>query len=211
MKTKYYIPPIEEYNKKTILIYTLSCPITKEVRYVGKTNTDLNLRYNNHINKSKNKKTHKDCWIQSLLEKRLKPVVEILEKCDKENWINREQYWIEQMKAWGLDLVNHTIGGEGHSGIKKGSMSKEQKKKISQSKKGIRTNIIIFTPEVKEKISQSKRKKVLQYDLEKNYIQEFDSISEAANSIGLSISAISKTLKNEKYTAGGYRWKVKSI
>jgi predicted DNA-binding protein YlxM (UPF0122 family) len=35
-----------------------------------------------------------------------------------------------------------------------------------------------------------------------------NSITEAASSINLKMSAISKCLKNTKYTAGGYKWKL---
>lgn len=195
---------------RNIIIYTLAHPITLEVRYVGKTSTSLNLRYNTHVDKSKHKRTHKDCWIQSLLAKGLKPVLEILEECDEDNWIEREVYWISQMKTWGFNLVNHTEGGEGHSGYKKGPMSEEQKRKISESKKGIRTIIIDFTDEVRAKIGKSKMKPVSKLSESGERLEDFNSLSEAAESIGISISAISKCLRNEKYTAGGFKWSYKN-
>jgi len=42
-----------------------------------------------------------------------------------------------------------------------------------------------------------------------NIIEEFNSVSKAALSIELTISSISKCLKSNKYTAGGYKWKKK--
>ena len=57
-----------------VFIYTLSDPITNDVRYIGKTN-DVKFRFNDHIKKSKNNKTHKDKWISSLLNKGLKPLI----------------------------------------------------------------------------------------------------------------------------------------
>ena len=77
--------------------------------------------------------------------------------------------------------------------------------------KGRRTNIINFTKEVREKISESKKKPISKFSLSGEWLEDYNSISDAAQSIGLTISSISKTLKNEKYTAGGYRWKLKSV
>lgn len=43
-------------------IYTLSDPITGDIRYVGKT-TNLKQRYKAHCNPSNNKHTHKYNWV----------------------------------------------------------------------------------------------------------------------------------------------------
>lgn len=194
-----------------IIIYTLSDPITNDVRYVGKTSLSIQLRYNNHIYKSRLKRTHKDCWIQSLLSNNLKPIIEVIDECSFENWILFERYWICQMKVWGFDLTNHSVGGEGASGYLFGPMKEETKQKLSNKMKGRKTHDIIFTDEIKNKISKSKFKPIQQFDLYDNLVKEYSSLIEAANSIRLTVSAISKTIKNEKYTAGGYRWKYKPI
>lgn len=196
---------------EAVLIYTLSCPTSRQVRYVGKTSGELNLRYNTHLDKSKHKRTHKECWIWSLKQKGLKPTCEVVDECLEDNWIAMEQYWISQFKSWGFNLTNHTEGGEGMSGIKRGPLSEETKSKLSEAMKGRRTNVVIYTDGVKKKISEAKKKKVSKYSLDGKWLEDYNSISEAAESINLTISSISKTLKNEKYTAGGYRWKVKSV
>lgn len=49
-------------------------------------------------------------------------------------------------------------------------------------------------------------KKVSQYTKDGVYIQTFNSISEAAKSIGLDSSSISKVCYGKKQTAGGFRW-----
>lgn len=110
-----------------IYIYTLAHPDTKEIRYVGKSN-DTTIRLSNHL--SDKSKTHKVSWIKSLNDN--KPILEILDICDDRNWAETEQYWIAQLKSWGFNLVNHTIGGEGSAGIK---LSDEHKRKISRSMK----------------------------------------------------------------------------
>lgn len=92
-------------------IYSLSDPITNEIRYVGKTKHLLN-RYRNHCYSYRDKKSHKRSWIESLKTKGLKPLLETLDIVDDKDWIFWEQYWIWQCKTWGFNLVNHTMGGE---------------------------------------------------------------------------------------------------
>ena len=40
---------------------------------------------------------------------------------------------------------------------------------------------------------------------------EYKSLTEASEELNITIPAISKALKNEKYTARGYKWKYKSL
>lgn len=93
-----------------IYIYVLKHPITNEVRYVGKT-TNPKTRLYNHIQMVNIGKTHCKSWIKSLLIQSLKPILQVIEECDKDCSI-REQYWIEYYKRLGNKLCNHTIGGE---------------------------------------------------------------------------------------------------
>ena len=90
-------------NMKTF-IYTLSHPITNEVRYVGKT-TNIKRRYYDHVYRHAN--TYKGHWVKSLLSENLKPILTIIEECDN-NWAEREKYWITQYS----NLTNSTSGGE---------------------------------------------------------------------------------------------------
>lgn len=96
-------------------VYTLSCPITNHVRYVGKTN-NLDKRLSAHINDKM--KSYKSSWIASLANKGLKPILETLDETDDERYSYvLEVYWIAQMKQWGFNLTNLTNGGEGFSGV----------------------------------------------------------------------------------------------
>lgn len=112
---------------KHTYIYILSDPETQEIRYVGKTN-NIKSRYKAHLNKRHNIKSHKRNWIDSLLKKNLKPILEVIDVVPINEWIFWEQYWISQIKTWGFNLVNHTNGGDGltHSNktsFKKGNVS----------------------------------------------------------------------------------------
>lgn len=111
-------------------IYTLECPVTAQVRYIGKTN-NLSKRLSAHC---KDKvKSHKSSWIKSLNNKGLKPVVTVLDQTeDEQECYKLEQYWIAQFRAWGFDLTNLTNGGEGFSG-KDVSGEKNFNSKISES------------------------------------------------------------------------------
>lgn len=118
---------------ETTFIYTLSDPITGEIRYVGKTNC-LRKRLYNHISRARKKtsNSHKNNWINKLLNENLKPKIDFLDEVPVEQWEDYEIYWIEQFKQWGFNLLNTCEGGEG---AKTGPLSKSHKQKISNSVK----------------------------------------------------------------------------
>ena len=51
------------------------------------------------------------------------------------------------------------------------------------------------------------KKRVIKYDLCMNKICEYESITDAANSVNLSISAISLACSGKNKTAAGYIWR----
>lgn len=92
-------------------IYTLSHPITLEIRYIGKTN-NLVKRLWEHVNFKK--KSHKTSWIKSLLNEGLKPIISSIEEFEDENKAYlAEIKWITYYKSLGANLINGTEGGEG--------------------------------------------------------------------------------------------------
>lgn len=108
-------------------IYTLRDPITNEIRYVGKTN-NISERYKAHLNKARKHQIHKKNWINSLKNKGLKPIIEIIDIVPITEWIFWEKYWISQMKTWGFNLINYTEGGDGctfgnQTSFKKGNIT----------------------------------------------------------------------------------------
>jgi len=109
-------------------IYSLIDPITEEIRYIGKT-VNPSRRLYVHIKSGYKKGSHKECWIYGLLEKNLKPKMNIIEECLDDSWIEREKYYIRTLP----NLTNHTEGGDSPSGHK---MSEETRKKMSESRKG---------------------------------------------------------------------------
>jgi group I intron endonuclease len=99
-----------------IKIYTLSHPITNEIRYVGKTSSPLEERLRKHLLKHDN--TYRDNWITSLVKNNLRPKIELLDECDYNDWRWTEKYWILQFKIWGFKLTNICEGGLGSNGMK---------------------------------------------------------------------------------------------
>lgn len=146
-------------NVKTY-IYTLLDPVTKEVRYIGKTIQPLKYRLTSHINSSKKGNNYRINWIKSILNKNNKPLIRLLDECPWNQSQKREIFWIDLFKEQGFNLVNNTIGGEGCIGVKR---SKE------------------FVQNIIDNLS----KKVYQYDLKGNYIRSFKNAKIAGKKIGL--------------------------
>lgn len=94
-------------------IYALLDPRTEAVRYVG-WSFDSKRRLKGHLRDKS--KTHKACWIRSLLALGLEPKMTILET-GTGNWASQERWWIAKSRFYGADLTNATDGGDGVSGM----------------------------------------------------------------------------------------------
>jgi len=92
-----------------IKIYGLVDPRDNTIRYVGKTKNTLPHRLKKHLYENPKYNTHKHNWILSLKQIGIRPVIIELEKCNENNWVEREQYWIGKID----NLTNLTAGGEG--------------------------------------------------------------------------------------------------
>lgn len=138
----------------TTFIYTLSNPITNEVRYVGKAN-DLTQRYKNHLKFKVWRKNHKNDWIMSLIKMGIKPKMEVIDIVSIDEWMFWEQYWISQFRSWGFNLVNGTFGGEGSVMVTAESrkrMSEAQKRVYKEGRSGILKRVI--TDEMRKRQSE---------------------------------------------------------
>ena len=65
----------------------------------------------------------------SFLVDHLKPIIEVIEVCNENNWQEREIYWISYYKE-RVDLCNHHEGGLGCLGRKLTQNEKEKIRKI---------------------------------------------------------------------------------
>ncbi len=204
---------------KTVIIYILIDPETNEVRYVGKT-TNLKKRLNRHLNESKKStSSHKKAWIKGLLKKGLEPQIQIIDEVKGDEWRFWEKYWIEQMKSWEFNLTNETDGGDG---VDKGStpwnkgtigIVKPNKTTFKKGNEiGKRTRIkknqrLSPKTEFKKGSKPLNSIKLHQFDLEGNFINEFDSFHEAAKHIGVGQPALSQCFIRKTYKCKGFLWK----
>lgn len=58
-----------------------------------------------------------------------------------------------------------------------------------------------------ERISKNRKRKVLQYSSEGEYIAKYDGAIDAENATGIKRQNISKVILGKRHTAGGYIWK----
>ena len=212
-------------------IYCLVDPISNLIRYVGKSD-DTSIRLKEHIRKSKDSKTHKNNWIQSLLKKGLRPEILILDTVDVCEWEYWEKYWIDQIKNWGFNLTNIAEGGRG------GNLGDIVNKKISDSKLGFK-----HSNETKNKIrefrtgsnhtektiklfketrngknnpmygkkrpeSSKKYKEIIQLSLNGDEIKIWDGITIASKELKINRSSITDVCYGRHKSAGGYKWKL---
>jgi hypothetical protein len=215
-------------------VYFLSSPIDGSIRYIGITSRSLDIRLKEHIRNAKFRKTYKDNWVKSLIEKGLKPIIEIIDEViDYKFW---ESHYISLYKSWNFKLTNSTEGGDN------GIVSVESRKKISDKLKG-NTNGR-FTKGIKKSVPSSwlgksrgtslfKGKKrgpksaeaiknlsishfgkntvaVEQYDLNNNFIFSWDSITKAAEKLKINGNKITMVCKGHRNQTGGYVWKYKN-
>jgi len=115
--------------KRTWTIYALTDPRTEEIRYIG-VSVRPKARYNEHLsNAVKGGRTHRDCWIRSLIYQEIRPGYLVLEEVPA-----RERHWIAYYREWG-HLTNITDGGEGLPGY---VPTPELRQKWSQMRKGVK-------------------------------------------------------------------------
>lgn len=147
------------------LIYALVDPNTRECKYVGKTK-NKQARMKCHINDALAMKSSlkRNRWILSLLDSGRSPEMVELESVGDDDWIEAEQFWIQNMRYLGAALLNMTDGGDGIHGH---AHSEETKRKMSESAKRTnqdpailkkRSDALIATyknPEVKKRLSDS--------------------------------------------------------
>lgn len=204
-------------------IYSLCCPDTNVVRYVGYTYKKLHRRLSEHCNPSKlTPNTHKNNWIKSLLNCGKRPVIKLVEDNigNLTLALDKEIFFISIYKSNGFNLTNSTDGGEGHlnrvpskqtidkrlmTKIKNGTLkhSKETIEKIRQSKIGIKN------PESIKRLSDINRRQIVQLDFEGNILNEWRGVRFASRKLGISHCGICRNLKGSCKSYKDFVWKYK--
>lgn len=124
---------------------------------------------------------------------------------------DREIYWIKKFDTFKSGY-NSTIGGratysEKRSASKVGfKHSEDTKKYLSEINKKRRAEHPYDTACNLQKSHEQNRKSILQYDLDGNFIKEWNCAEEAAASLNIDASSIRKCCRNEKLQASHYIW-----
>lgn len=204
---------------KKYKLYTLSNPITNEIRYVGKTIQTLENRLKKHL-RAKDK-SHRVNWIKSLKNKGLEPRIELICETHNHNICNElEKYYIKKYKNEGYSLVNMTEGGDGSIGFTHTNESKIKISKITKNRMSdpkvreylsdvAKENWKNYSDKFKENniINQPNRKCIGQYDKTGELIQTFVSLREIERELGYFRANISPCIKGKFKQAYGYVWK----
>jgi len=179
-----------------VKIYVLKNPESLEIRYIGRTKNPLKIRLSGHLSKAKKNKfkTHKDNWILSLKQK---PIIELIEiVIGWEESYKREQILIKEYIEKGYKLTN--LHDRGTGGLLR-DISEEQKLKISKK----------VTQLHKEGKLHCGRKSVNVYDLEGNFINNFDSYKKASEFIGIGQKQFQSSMRRKAKRIKNYQVKVK--
>ena len=132
--------------KQQRLIYSLCCPFTNEVHYIGKSTQGM-IRPLNHLSNSHSEKVKE--WVNNLKEIGHAPVVKVLEYVSLEEDIDgRERYWIQREINKGSLLLNSFLitpllieskldnllgNGEDMESFKIGVFIKERRKRLKMN------------------------------------------------------------------------------
>lgn len=126
----------KQIAKEEVWIYSLSHPVTNEVRYIGQTCRSIEYRLYEHIRSAeKGGKWPVTRWIARLLAQGLKPVAAELEKvpADKD-WREAESRWIAKYRLENRQrLLNATTGGEGTRGHRRSDETREKLSRIAKA------------------------------------------------------------------------------
>ena len=203
----------------TGVIYCYTCTVNNK-RYIGQTMHEAarkaHFNYLSNVYSKPNSKfdnaRHKyglESFVYEILEK--------YENDDKDALIKilneREIYYINLYDTF-KNGYNSTTGGRGnYPKVKPGrKLSEETKRKIGERNKISQKNRV-YTAEEKEKAATLVReifnKKVLQYDLDGNFIKEWESITIAGEYLKISRTSISDCWNRNKKSCQGYIWKLK--
>ena len=125
----------------------------------------------------------------------------ICEQIGYENLCN-----IVTLKGWGGYVRSEETKIKQSLSMMGKTHTEESKMKMSNSHIGLK-----YTDEVKKRMNLSKYKSIIQYDLNGEFIKEWNSIKEASEMLKINRGDIGSCCQNKKYkTAGGFKWKYKN-
>jgi group I intron endonuclease len=211
-------------------IYTITNKTDNKI-YVGQTVQDVEMRWKDHLKKRSNCRYLKSAFNKYGVENFVFKLVCIT----FDNMLDdMEIQYIEKYNCLVPNGYNLRLGGNS------GRHNAETKQKISDTlKKRYENGLIHSKPQLgkphseitKKKLSEAnkgrklsqetinkmiiskrnRKNKIIQFDIEGNRLNSFDSCKEAAEYIGTSLSNISSCCNGHSNTAKGYVWKYEPI
>jgi len=216
-------------------IYCIENTINKK-KYIG-SSKNVYKRRNRHFSELKCGK-HKNCKLQSSYNKHGNDAFKfyVLEEISEEKLlIEAEQKYINDLKPeyninliansslgvkrseetkkkvrqanlglkhpeWRNKIKSEAQGGDNHW-TKKKNFSEESKKKMSESQKKLYEN----------GYRHPNRKAIIQFDLEMNFIKEWESAASVEKNLGFDHRAIAACLKGKSKTSNNYIWQYKNV
>lgn len=91
-------------------IYSLSDPLTGEVRYIGKARYAAR-RFASHLRDSRHRNTPVYLWIRELASQGCVPTMAVIERTNAVDWPDREKQLIASHRASNARLLNVAAGG----------------------------------------------------------------------------------------------------
>lgn len=207
-----------------MVIYKITSKIKPAKIYIGSALIYKNRRWS-HLTNLKSKK-HKNIKLQNHFNKYgiddlYFEVVETV--ASKDEILNREQYWIDKLNPWFniCKIAGNSLG------VKR---SLEYRIKMSNSKTGkkhrpecsIEKSLRMMgkqqnlgykhTDEAKKNISKNhgRKRAVSQFDLDGNFIQDWDYIKLAADTLNIQKTGINMCCKNIIKQTGGFKFTYKN-
>lgn len=194
------------------VIYKILCKVNNKF-YIGSASW-YSKRKDKHL-WGLRRNTHANKYLQNAFNKYGEENFEfsIVEQCNKENLIEREQFWLDITNCYdrriGFNILKIAESSLGRK------MPKSGKIKIGNFWRGKKFSEQRIK-ELKERTTKNQGKAILVFDKDDNLIYEFPSISETSRQLGISIGAISKQCSQKlqgrfKKRRGKYIFKYKDI
>lgn len=181
--------------ENNVIIYGLSDPRNGSIRYIGQT-INPRQRLWAHIYESRSRMlnanayiTHKNHWINQLLRQNINPELKILLKVDKSIADTCE---VEMIKHYSQFVKLSNAFARASGGAKQRT-----------------ANVINFMKN--NNPGKKQNKAVLQYDLNGNFISEYESSAEAGRRLNIDRASIGRFIKRKRVrpARSKYIWKYK--
>lgn len=201
-------------------IYKITNKINNK-SYIGKTTKTIEERWKEHLDESFNNSYY-------LIHKAIRKygvenfIIDQIEECSNDILSQREQYWIKILNTYYKNNYgyNMTLGGEGalkysdkdilnywNQGLKSSQIAEKLGANVGTISDRLKT---LKPGEARKRHLNSNKKSVLQYDLDGNFIKEWESASLAEKELGFSAGSITKCCKKERTMAFNNLWKYKN-